>query len=540
MTEVAASVTEVEGPFAYAPFSATLAGLLLDRAARCPDRVLLTWEATEITTAEVALAAHQFAGKLRDLGVQPGDAVLTMVEAGPAYISLFLGATLVGATWVPQAPDARGPSLAHVLSITRPVLVIAAPHALENIMAAGHDDVGTILKIDGWGWPAPSGSNKMSDPELSNPDNVRAVLFTSGTTGPPKGVVVTERMLLASAAGCAFASKCKVGSVFLMWEPMHHIGGPQLVIMALVHGARLVVVKRFSASRFWPLVRAQGVTKLHYLGGILEILLKAKERTDDKDNPVGLAFGGGCRPETRGDFIERFSIPIREVFGMTEASSFTTVDDKLTKGSIGQALPWMQVELVEEDGQPVAEGAAGEIVVRPRYSGLLTPGYLGDAEATARLVKRGWLHTGDLGRRDSEGNYYFLGRNTDSLRRRGENVSAWEIETALAGHPEIAETAIVGVPSEIGEADILCFVAMREDTNFDPAEILDWCRNHLPRHHIPRYWKRVDGFERTPSQRIRKDSLDLALADTFDADEILQGFSSISKRIRKVHGRAGH
>ena len=519
MIEVAASVTEVEGPFAYAPFSATLAGLLLDRAARCPDRVLLTWEGTEITTAEVALAAHQFAGKLRGLGVQPGDAVLTMVDAGPTYISLFLGAALVGVTWVPQAPDARGPSLAHVLSITRPVLVIAAPHALENIMAAGHDDVGTILKIDGWGWPAPSGSNEMSDPELSNPDNVRAVLFTSGTTGPPKGVIVTERMLLASAAGCAFASKCKVGSVFLMWEPMHHIGGPQLVIMALVHGARLVVVKRFSASRFWPLVRAQGVTKFHYLGGILEILLKAKELPDDKDHPILLAFGGGCRPETRRDFTERFSIPICEVFGMTEASSFTTVDVRETKDSIGQVLPWMEVELVEEDGQPMAEGAVGEIAVRPRYPGLLTPGYLGDKDANARLLKGDWLHTGDMGRRDLEGNYYFLGRKTDSLRRRGENISAWEIETALAGHPEIAETAIVGVPSEIGEADILCFVLLHEDIVFDPLSIFEWCRNHLPRHHVPRYWRQVDGFERTPSQRIRKDCLDAGLANAIDVGD---------------------
>ena len=124
-----------------------------------------------------------------------------------------------------------------------------------------------------------------------------------------------------------------------------------------------------------------------------------------------------------------------------------------------------------------------------------------------------------MGRRDLEGNYYFLGRKTDSLRRRGENISAWEIETALGGHPEIAETAIVGVPSEIGEADILCFVLLREDIVFDPLSIFEWCRNHLPRHHVPRYWKQVDGFERTPSQRIRKDCLDAGLADAIDVGD---------------------
>ena len=516
MPEAAASVTKAEGPYASARFCGTLAGLLLDRAASEPDRVLITWEHRQITTAEVASVGHAFASKLRSLGVKPGDTVLTMMDAGPSYIALFLALSLVGATWVPQAPDARGPSLAHVLSIAKPDLVIAAPHAVHNLIASGHNDLSTILEVDSWVWPEPPGLNHFPDPVPSDSDNVCAVLFTSGTTGPPKGVMVTERMLLASAAGCALASKCEAGDAFLMWEPMHHIGGPQLVIMALIHSARLVVIKRFSARKFWPLVRAHEVNKLHYLGGILEILLKSQEQQDDKDHPIKLAFGGGCRPETRRDFIERFSIPIREVFGMTEASSFTMVDDRGTIGSIGQVLPWMDVELVEEDGQLVGEGAVGEIAVRPRHSGLLTPGYLGDAEATARLLKGGWLYTGDLGRRDVEGNYFFLGRKTDSLRRRGENISAWEIETGLAGHPDIAETAIVGVPSEIGEADILCFIVMREGIVLDLIKIAEWCQVHLPRQHVPRYWKQVQGFERTPSQRIRKDCLDVDLADAID------------------------
>jgi crotonobetaine/carnitine-CoA ligase len=204
---------------------------------------------------------------------------------------------------------------------------------------------------------------------------------------------------------------------------------------------------------------------------------------------------------------------------MTEASSFTTVDDLQTIGSVGQALPWMEVELVETAGQPVAEGAVGEFAVRPRHDGLLTPGYLGNADATARLVKDGWLYTGDMGRRDASGSYYFLGRKTESLRRRGENISAWEVETGLSAHPDIAETAIVGVPSEIGEAEILCFLIMREGTEFDPVSIVGWCQNHLPRHHVPRYWKQVDGFERTPSQRIRKDCLDTSLADAIDTGD---------------------
>lgn len=511
-----ARVTDVKARYAGPPFNGTVADLLRDCAESAPDLVLMVWEDRKITTSETFAAARKFAGMLSARDIGPGKTVVTMLDAGPNYIAMFLAVTLTGATWAPLSPDAKGPSLAHALSVAEPSLIVAAPQTLKNLHDAGHLEAGHVLEIEGWAWFADAETSDFGAHAPSSPDTVRAVLFTSGTTGAPKGVIVTERMLMASAAGCAFASKCEANDVFLMWEPMHHIGGPQLLIMALVHGARLVLVRKFSASRFWPAVRNQGVSKLHYLGGILEILLKSAEGPNDKDHPVKLAFGGGARPETRRDFRKRFAIPIREVYGMTEASSFTTVDDQETENSIGRVLPWMEAELIADDGKPMADYAIGEIIVRPRYTGLVTPGYLGNPEATAKLLKSGWLHTGDLARRDTDGNFHFLGRKTDSLRRRGENISAWEVETALSAHPEIAETAIVGVPSEIGEADILCFVLMREGYVFDAEAISAWCRSNLPRHHVPRYWKTVSGFARTPSQRIKKERLDTGLVDAID------------------------
>ena len=353
-------------------------------------------------------------------------------------------------------------------------------------------------------------------PEISSedPDAHRAILFTSGTTGPPKGVIVTERMLMASAAGCALASDATPGDGYLMWEPMHHIGGPQLLVMALAGEARLVLVKRFSASRFWNDVSRHRVTKMHYLGGILEILLKPAPSAEDREHPITLAFGGGARPDVQRAFEDRFGIPLREVYGMTEASSFTTINVDGVEDSVGQTMPWFEVELRDESGRP-ADGT-GEIVVRAEHAGLLTPGYLGNAEATAKLLRDGWLFTGDLGRHDAAGNLYFLGRMTDSLRRRGENVSAWEVETALAAHPDIAETAVVGVESEVGEQDILCFVLVRDGAAYDPQALANWSRKKLSRHHVPRYWKRVTAFDRTPSQRIQKAKLDRDLSEVFD------------------------
>ena len=495
------------------PFDGTVAGLLLERAKAEPGRELLVRSNLVLTVSDIANAASAVAASLRAEGIGSGDTVLTLLDAGPTYVAHFFGIALAGALWVPVSPEAKGPSLAHALSLAKPRMVLAAPDAVPALRAAGLSPDVPIRQVDGWAAPE-AGSPVETEPVRSgSPDERRAVLFTSGTSGPPKGVIVTDRMLLASAAGCAMASDCLEDDGYLMWEPMHHVGGPQLVLMALALGARLVMVNRFSASGFWPDVRRFRVTKLHYLGGILEILLKAPEAANDRDHPVRLAFGGGCRPEVGRAFEARFGIPIREVYGMTEASSFTTINISGPMGCVGQPVPWLEVELAEPDAS-----GAGEIVVRPRHPGLLTPGYLSNPDATEALLRDGLLYSGDRGRRDAAGNFYFLGRRSDSFRRRGENISAWEVETALSPHPDIAECAVVGVPAEIGEHDILCFVMPRDGARFDPAAIAAWCEAVMPRQHVPRYWKEVESFARTPSQRIRKDLLDRSVVGAFDRE----------------------
>jgi crotonobetaine/carnitine-CoA ligase len=499
------------------PFEETVSHLLLARAQEEPDRVLLVRSGEAVTLSQIALAASAVATRLRDAGIAPGDPVLTMMDAGPNYIAHFFGIALAGALWVPVSPEAKGPSLAHALSLAEPRLAFVAPGAVPALQAAGFPEGGRIVETDGWTTLAAELGAVGDWQSFGMPDDKRAVLFTSGTSGPPKGVLVTDRMLLASAAGCAMASDCEAGDGYLMWEPMHHVGGPQLVIMALALGAKLVMVRRFSATGFWPDVRRFDVTKLHYLGGILEILLKSQVSEGDRTHPVKLAFGGGCRPEIGRAFEARFGIPIREVYGMTEASSFTTINMEGPLGSVGQAVPWLDVSIENMDG-----AGAGEIVAAPRFPGLLTPGYLSNPQATERLLRNGALYSGDLGRRDGEGNFYFIGRQSDSFRRRGENISAWEVETALSSHPDIAECAVVGVPSDIGEHDILCFVLLRDACEFDPGGLVAWCRDALPRQHVPRYWKRVAQFERTPSQRIRKDLLNRPLEDVFDAEKVVQ------------------
>ncbi|MEZ5811805.1 MAG: AMP-binding protein [Rhizobiaceae bacterium] len=504
---------------ALPPFGTTIRDLLLDGAGTDPDHVLLIAGDRRITLAQLADHTRAVAADLAERGIRPGDAVATMLGNGPNHVAVFLGVALAGALWVPLSPEAKGPSLAHALAVARPKLAFATGEACQRLREAGLNEACILIETDGWALPDRSAPPPDIPAHKAKPDEARAILFTSGTSGPPKGVTVTERMLVASAAGTAIASDCHAGDVYLMWEPLHHIGGSQIVVMALARLVQLVVVERFSASALWPQVRANGVTKLHYLGGILEILLKAAPRPDDRHHPLRLAFGGGCRPEVWRAFEERFAVPLREVYGMTEASSFTTINMNGTVGSVGTPVPWFSVSLAGNDGRPVPEGGIGEIVVSSDHPELFTPGYLGAPEATAKLLRDGCLFTGDLGRFDAAGNLQYVGRLTDSLRRRGENVSAWEVETALGSHPDIAECAVVGIPAEIGEHEIMCFLSMRDGAAFDPAALAAWCTRQMPRHHVPRFWKQVAGFERTPSQRIRKDLLDRGRGDAIDTGD---------------------
>ncbi|WP_182422278.1 AMP-binding protein [Aureimonas sp. ME7] len=493
--------------------------LLRLRAETAPDRIFARFEGRPLTIGELDRASSAFAAHLREMGIGPGARVAVMMRNSIAAIQVIFGLAKAGVVWVPVNAQQRGEGLHYLLEHSRPCLLVhdatfaSVLGELETIDAPRllHEenrDDGPLSTVLASGRPF-----EEVPPASSAP---LAIMYTSGTTGRPKGVIVTHRMLHLASQGAALVADVRAGDVFFVWEPFFHVGGAQLLPLPLSHDVTLGIVERFSASRFWDEVRREGATHIHYLGGILQILLKQPPSPGDRSHDVRIAWGGGCPAGTGRAFQERFGTQMRECYGMTEASSITTFEREGVLGSVGRAVPWLQVEVLDDTGSPVPFGQRGEIVVAGLGEGAIFPGYYENPEATANALKGGRLHTGDVGSTDEEGRLLFHGRMTDSVRCRGENVSAFEVEYVVAGHPDVEDCAMIGVAAEIGEQDIKLFVQPKADRHVEPALLSNWLQQRLASYQLPRYVTIVDGFERTASQRIMKHKLATHTHDSWD------------------------
>lgn len=493
-------------------------GSFLTKAAQKPNQNFALFNNEPITFAAVDKQSAALATYLRARGLKHGNRVAVMMKNSELALPVLFGLARAGIVWVPVNTQQRGEGLRYILEHSEPAAVICDSEFRENIRESGAEipaDAFILASGDGSLRNIVQGASRFTEAPPAASD-LFSIMYTSGTTGRPKGVLVTHGMMRLAGEAVRQLTMARPGDLFFVWEPLYHIGGAQLIVVPTLEDVTLAMVDRFSASRFWAQVRECGATHMHYLGGILQILLKQPENAADRDHRVRIAWGAGCTKEVWPLFRDRFGVQIRECYGMTEASSVTSCNIDNVIGAIGKPMPWLSVDIIDEHGRPVDTGEKGEIVVRSSIQGALFQGYLRNPEASQKALRDEALHTGDIGSYDADGNLWFHGRLTDSVRCKGENVSAWEVEHIVGKHPLLEDCAMIGVAAEIGEQDIMLFVKPKKGNQVDPAALSAWLTSRLASYQNPRYIAVVDEFERTPSQRVMKHKLSKDIENCWD------------------------
>jgi crotonobetaine/carnitine-CoA ligase len=476
-----------------------------------------------LTFAELHDSALRWAGAFRRLGIGRGDHVATMLPIGFDAQLAMLSLGWLGAIDVPVNVGYRGQLLQYVLDhadVT--TLVIAADYVdrfveIESALSA----IDTVIVVSGEA--SPIGSRRvvgrrdfLADAapavDLPGPEyrDVAALLFTSGTTGPSKAVIVPWALVYQFWSFVPDDTLSPGDGLFLPF-PLFHNSGRSGFNYAMSRGARLVFRERFSATTFWDDVRATDTTVAGLVGPLTSLLYSASPRADDADNPLRSAVVGPMIPEME-DFERRFGVRVCTSYGQTEVGCPVATDwdhgPWATCGRPRTDYPWHEVRIVDDNDEEVGPGVVGEMVVRTTEPWALNVGYYKAAEQTVEAWRNGWFHTGDAMKYDEDGWYYFVDRLRDSIRRRGENISSFEIENLVGEHPAVVECSAIGVRTTHGDDEVMVALIVHDRAAFDPGELLRFLEPRMPKFMLPRYVEVFDDFPRNEtSMRVRKHEL---------------------------------
>ncbi len=495
----------------------TLAAVLEAQSAALGEAPFLRFDDRVISFAGLDRSVNRVANGLARLGVAPEVGVAIMMPNSPEWLFAYLATQKLGAYAVPVNVALKGEGLRHVLDHSDAAVAIVHPDFVEPILAL-RPSLAKLREIVVDATEAPEGfrlppgwrtlSELMDAPETSPGAEIpmgatSSILYTSGTTGAPKGVV--GRYDPATIPGIRmFGAALAPDDVLYTCLPLFHANALSLTsIRSLVCGRQMVLSRRFSASRFWDEIRSHGVTTFNALGAMIPILMKQPERPDDAENPVRVVFSAACPASVWAAFEARFGVRIVEGYAAVDGAGFAVFNfGQSPKGSIGK--PTMAHRIVDDDGNDAAPGVPGELWFRIDDPKRRRVEYYKNEAASDDKVQGGWLRTGDLVSRDEEGNLYFVDRKTDSMRRRGENISSWEVEREINAHPSVLESAVFGVPSELGEDEVMAIVVPKEGAALTPEEVVRHCEGRMAKFMVPRFVELRASLPKTETHRTQK------------------------------------
>ena len=514
---------------ALRPGDYVLGGILDRHAAERPDKVAFLFANGESWTyAELQQRVRATALGLQQLGVGSSDRVLSWQENGPEAVKLWFALNYIGAVYVPINTAYRGRLLEHVVANSGASLMVANAKFADRLADIGTANLKDVVVTEG-SMPPTEGLRRIPGTELfldaGTPDagsitapmpwDTQSVIYTSGTTGPSKGVLSSYMHLYSSAMGFSFLTE---DDRALVTTPLFHASGTGGVYRAFVRGGSVALANSFKTDEFWDTVRRTQSTFAGMIGAMAAFLLKRPPEDGDRSHGLRHVTIVPVTEDTL-PFAGRFGVDVYSTFNMTEISCpiFTAANPQAA-GSSGRVRAGYEARIVDANDIEVPAGGAGELVLRTAQPWTFSHGYLNDAEATAKAWRNGWFHTGDLFRQNEDGEYFFIDRLKDSIRRRGENISSVELEAELLGFAGVREAAAVGVPSEFGEEDVLAVLAPQAGVTLEPQALVDFLLPRVPRYMIPRFIRIVPELPKTPTHKVEKHALrhEGVTADTWE------------------------
>lgn len=521
-------------PWAAPAFAASLAAELRRAAAEFPQRIFIRMLQGEWSYAQLDAMADRVAAGLQAQGVRRGDNVSLMLHNCIEFAVLWFALARIGAVTAPVNTAFRGSVLSNALNLVQSRLLVV--HAsFEPQLAAVRPDLATITQVVRVGGVAPASGLSYEDLLLADPSDLQEpqpeisfaelclLLYTSGTTGRSKAAMISHRFVLAQAQLTIEGLGLRSDDVLYCPYPMFHLDAAVMTIApALLLRAVAAIGERFSVSSYWQEMRALQATVFDFMGATITMLWKQPPSPQDRQHSARLGWGVPL-PAWAPEFEARFGCRLVELYGLTEAGAmiFTPLDEARRIGSCGKPIGPFQISLLDEVGVEVATGEVGELVIRPQQPSLIMQGYYAMPEATLAAFRDLWFHTGDLLKRDADGFLYFVGRRKDIVRRRGENISAAEVEMAIEAHPDVLECAVIGVPSELTEEEVMACVVLRPGATLSAPALADYCGASMARFMVPRYLRYLANLPKTPTDKVEKFRLQQTglTPDTWDREK---------------------